>query len=206
MLHSFEGIDGGTPLSGPTVASDGNLYGTTSAGGSNGWGTVYQLNRSDANWTETVLHNFEGGNDGIIPSADVVVDAEGNLFGVTQSGGYAGGGNAFELAHLAGGWDITTLLAFPGSTPAGSFRTLVMDTSGDLYGTTAADGVHQRGSIFKLARTGSGWIYQSLHEFTGDADGAYPYGTLFVDTLGNIFGTASAGGAYGNGVIFEITP
>ena len=80
-----------------------------------------------------------------------------------------------------------------------------MDSAGDLYGTTAADGMHQRGSVFKLTRANNSWIYTSLHDFTGGADGAYPYGVLSFDALGNIYGTASSGGTFGNGVVFEIT-
>jgi uncharacterized repeat protein (TIGR03803 family) len=206
VIYSFNGLDGGTPLAGPSIDVSGNMYGTASVGGTYGWGTVYRLSPSNATWSATVLHNFQGGSEGMIPAANVLLDAADNLYGATEAGSDAGGGSAFELARLAEGWNLATLAAFPGSQSGGSFRTLAMDNSGNLYGTTAADGVHQLGSIFKLARTLDGWAYQSLHDFTGGSDGGYPYGTLSFDAAGNIYGTASSGGTYGNGIVFELTP
>ena len=81
-----------------------------------------------------------------------------------------------------------------------------MDNAGNLYGTTSGDSAHPWGSVFKLTRSGGGWTYSSIHNFTGGSDGAYPFGHLALDRAGNLYGTASAGGVSGYGVVFEITP
>ena len=86
------------------------------------------------------------------------------------------------------------------------FRSLVMDASGNLYGTTRQDGLYPSGSVFKLSRSNGSWTYTSLHDFTGGSDGAYPNGVT-LDANGNLYGTAQSGGAYGSyGVVWEITP
>ena len=207
VLYSFSGADGSTPLSGPSLDLAGNLYGTTSAGGTSNWGTVFQLKPSVASWMESVLHNFQGISDGSTPSSGISVDTAGNLYGATQAGGPGGGGTAFELLPAGGGvWSLSTLVGFKSAVFGGSYRTLAMDRAGNLYGTTAADGASQRGSVFKLSPVNGGWVETSLHDFTGGADGAAPYGNLAFDAYGNIYGTASMGGAYGNGVVFQITP
>ena len=81
-----------------------------------------------------------------------------------------------------------------------------MDAAGNLYGTTYCDGQNKLGSIFKLTFSGSLWIYTSLYDFTGGNDGANPIGNVVIDASGNLYGTASAGGAPGYGVVWEITP
>ena len=81
-----------------------------------------------------------------------------------------------------------------------------MDGAGNLYGTTVGAGAYGYGSVFKLSPSNDGWTYTSLHDFTGGIDGAYPYGSVILDANGNVYGTASGGGAYGRGVAFEITP
>lgn len=206
VVHSFVGPDGSTPLNGPTADSAGNLYGATSGGGESGFGTVYRLRALSSSWAEGVLHSFQGGGDGVGPSSGIVLDQGGNLYGVTQAAGTGAGGTAFELTPMSGGgWGFSTLFGFLGATPAGSYRTLVSDSVGNLYGTTAGDGARQHGSIFKLTRSNGIWVYTSLHDFTGGADGGFPYGILSIDAAGNVYGTASAGGMHGNGVLFEIT-
>jgi uncharacterized repeat protein (TIGR03803 family) len=81
-----------------------------------------------------------------------------------------------------------------------------MDASGNLYCTTEYDGAYGGGSVCKLTRSKGGWSYTSLHDFTGGNDGAYLLGGVTLDANGNLYGTASAGGAYGSGVVWEITP
>lgn len=206
MVYSFSGTDGSQPLNGPTIDATGNLYGTTSAGGTNGYGTVYRLQPSGSGWVESTLHSFQSGSDGMTPSSGVVLDQSGNLYGATEGAGIAGGGTAFELTQGAlGSWTLNTLFGFRGTGFQGSYRTLARDSAGNLYGTTAGDGAYQHGSVFKATFANGKWSYQSLHDFTGGSDGAYPYGTLSFDAAGNIYGTTSAGGAYGNGVVFQIT-
>jgi uncharacterized repeat protein (TIGR03803 family) len=208
VLYSFAGQpDGATPLGGPVFDRAGNLYGTTYAGGTNGTGTVYQLKPSGSGWTENILHSFQTGSDGVAPTGGVNFDQPGNLYGATQTGGAAGGGTVFELTSLLGGsWSLSTLYGFLGTAFGGAYRTVVMDAAGNLYGTTSSDGAHPWGSVYKLTRSNGGWTYSSLHDFTGGADGGTPYGSLVFDGSGNLYGTASAGGANGQGVVFEITP
>ncbi len=208
VLYSFGGQpDGATPLSGPVFDQAGNLYGTTYAGGANGSGTVYQLKPPGSGWTENILHSFQNGSDGVAPTGDVSFDQSGNLYGATQSGGAAGGGTLFELTSLSGGsWSLSTLYGFLGTAFGGAYRTVAMDAAGNLYGTTSGDGAHPWGSVYKLTRSNGGWTYSSLHDFTGGTDGGTPYGSLVFDGSGNLYGTAFAGGANGQGVVFQITP
>jgi uncharacterized repeat protein (TIGR03803 family) len=205
-VYKVASPDGAAPLSGVVFDTAWNLYGTTSAGGTHGWGTVYQLKSSGSGWSEGVLHSFQGGSDGMTPTGGVFLDGAGRLYGATQTGG-TGGGIAFELLPSGSGtWSLSALYDFSGTTFGGSYRTLIMDNTGNLYGTASADGAHQEGSVFKLTWANGVWSYTSLHDFTGGADGGTPYGSLVLDAKGNLYGTASAGGAYGNGVVFEITP
>jgi uncharacterized repeat protein (TIGR03803 family) len=81
-----------------------------------------------------------------------------------------------------------------------------MDTAGNLYGTTNSSGAYLQGNVFKLAPSGGGWTFTSLHDFTGGNDGGNPWGNVILDANGNLYGTASSGGAYGAGVVWEITP
>jgi len=204
-IYSFSGLDGSAPYGGPVFDAAGNLYGTTSAGGTSGLGTVYRLQQTGLSWTETVLHNFQG-NDGMTPGTGVVLDAVGDLYGTTQAGGTVGDGTAFELTTIGqGNWSLRTLLPFQGTGLQGSYRTLTMDSAGNLYGTSATDGAYHLGSVFKMTFSNGAWQYTSLHDFTGGSDGANPYGTLSFDAAGNIYGTAENGGMYGNGVVFQFT-
>jgi uncharacterized repeat protein (TIGR03803 family) len=207
VAYSFAGSpDGAAPLNGVVLDAAGNLYGTTSAGGTNGWGTVFELKPSGPGWSESILHSFQGSSDGLTPTGGVFLDGAGRLYGATQTGG-TGGGIAFELLPSGGGnWSLSTLYSFSGAAFGGSYRTLTMDNAGNLYGTAMADGTRQQGSVFKLTWANGVWIYTSLHDFTGGSDGGAPYGGLVIDAGGNIYGTASVGGAYGNGLVFEITP
>lgn len=82
----------------------------------------------------------------------------------------------------------------------------MMDSSGNLLGTTKCDGANGFGNVFKLTNTGSGWTYTSLHDFTGQSDGGYPISNVSIDGSGNLYGTASTGGSQGVGVVWEITP
>lgn len=208
VLYSFAGSpDGSAPFSGPIFDQAGNLYGTTNAGGANGWGTAYQLKPSGPPWTENILHNFQGGSDGIAPTGGVVFDAAGDLYGATQTGGAGGGGTVFELTpQSSGSWNLNPLYGFLGQGFAGQYRTVAMDNAGNLYGTTSGGGAHPWGSVFKLTRSNGGWTYSSLHDFTGGADGGTPYGSLVFDASGNLYGTTYAGGVNGQGVVFEISP
>ena len=199
--------DGSSPLGGVATDAAGNLYGTTSAGGIGNAGTVYQLHPTGQGWSEAVLYSFESLSGGTNPAGSLALLSSGALFGATQSGATNNGGAFFDLTPtLDSGWNFSVLLDFDGPVPSGSYRTLTLARDGNFYGTTSNDGPDQQGSVFKLTFTNGAWTYTTLYSFTGGTDGGMPYGALVLDSNGNLFGTASTGGAYSDGVVFEIAP
>lgn len=196
--------DGTLPAAGVTFDKLGNLYGTTSAGGQLGDGTVYKLSPAGDSWKEVVVRN--GGRNGIGPTGTVSIDASGNLYSTASGGGPAGGGSVFRLTANGGG----TFLFFDNSNqsylPASG---VLLDSKRNaLYGTTEEGG------------TGSGNVYQivppsqmtSLYSFCSQQnceDGASPVASLIEDSSGNLYGTTKFGGTSTNcqggcGVVFEI--
>lgn len=205
VLYRFgTGTDGAIPLSAVTMDAAGNLYGTTSMGGAYGYGTVFQLTPGST-WKETILHHFQNGNDGSVPYAGLISDAAGNLFGGTTQGGTAGGGTTFELSPNNGSWTFSTLTSQSGWGISGSFRDLVLDESGVIYGTTHCDGDYVAGTIFKLTPSGGHWTYKLLYTFTGGADGEYSISNLVMRN-GKLYGTTIGGGANDAGVIYSFEP
>ncbi len=223
VLHSFNpGIrDGLNPQGTLIFDTSGNLYGTTYGGGVNGCfgstfncGTVFELSPTSAGeWTEKVLHNFGRGQDGSSPSAGLVLDASGNLYGATDLGGANGYGTVFELSPAKdGNWTEKVLHHFnyngrDGMYPYGG---VMVDASGNVYGTTAGGGSLGSGTVFELVPTANGrWMEKILHNFVYPgtaADGWAPWGGVIADALGNLYGTTSAGGPYGYGTVFELSP
>jgi uncharacterized repeat protein (TIGR03803 family) len=189
--------------------SSGNIYGTTSSGGSGGCGTVFALSGS----TLTTLYSFTCGTDGGTPLAGVIRDRSGNLYGTAQSGGTNSAGVAYEVTS-SGTFNVIysfcSYLGCPdGAQPEGG---LAMDASGNLYGTTIIGGTSDYGTVYELSKTGNGWNETVLHSFTG-SDSAYP--TYASPTLGTqiigkkkqrvIFGvTEQGGGAADMGTAFEM--
>jgi len=209
VLWNFGQARGGIePFNGLVMDKSGNLYGTTFVGGQQGEGTVYELTNSQFGWTENDIYTFTGGNDGGLPYVGLIFDKAGNLYGAASDAGPGAGGTVFELTPVGSNWNYSVLygLTNPGSAECGPFGTLLMDSAGNLYGTTRCDGAYHGGSVFKLTRNGNSWAYSTLHDFTGLADGGSPYSSLVFGSDGNIYGTASRGGAYSEGVIFQITP
>jgi uncharacterized repeat protein (TIGR03803 family) len=193
----------GNPYSGVTFDRAGNLYGTLAQ--SSNYGAVYQLSRSGSTWTENIIHTFQADKDGYNPVASVILGKSGNLIGATDSGGPQGGGTVYSLRSLKSGWVLTTLYGFP-NQGTGPWAQL-MDAGGDRYGTTQGNpSVGTWGTVFKLTHTSSGWKETLLHRFTGGSDGGIPLSTIVLDSHGNLYGTASAGGASNVGVVFEIRP
>jgi uncharacterized repeat protein (TIGR03803 family) len=213
VLYSFEpklGRDGQGPESSLVFDTAGNLYGTTELGGLYGLGTVYELSPTPGGgWTEKLLHSFGNGADASTPPAGtLVIDSAGNLYGTAYDGGPMNGGSVWELMpNGKGGWKEKVLHNF-GS--AGDvclpWAGLVSDASGNLYGTTSSCGLHGYGSAFELIRGAGGtWKEKVLHSFNKDgSDGYYSYGGLALDTAGDLYGTTSSGGLYGNGTVFEL--
>jgi uncharacterized repeat protein (TIGR03803 family) len=199
-LYNFTGgKDGGTPSAGLTRDSKGNLYGTTFWNGSSGWGTVFKV---DANGTETVLYNFTGGADGANPTAGLILDSKGNLYGTTEFGGSANWGTVFEIDPHG---KETVLHSFAGGVADGCypFQGVVRDKAGNLYGTTEQCGASTKGVVFEVNSQG---VETVLHNFAGGAsDGSSPVsGSLLRDTLGNLYGTTEMGGTSGQGVVYKL--
>ena len=153
--------------------------------------------------TFTVLHNFTGGQDGKYPYTGLTMDRAGNLYGTRSYGGYV-----YELSPSGSGWTYNTLYTFTESFGGGPAANLALDSSGNLYGTTRGGGGTNNpwGNVFKLTPSNGGWIYTDLHDFTGGSDGGVPYSSVVVDSNGNLYGTATVGGANDDGVVWEITP
>ena len=212
VLYTFHGADGSFPWSGVIFDQAGNLYGETGGGGQYNLGDVYELSPSGSGWMQQILYSFATLSDGANPTGGLIFDASGNLYGGTGEGGTGGppAGTVFELTPSNGGWTFHSLYSFPGCAypyngcagPAG----MAMDAAGNLYGATYLDGAYGYGNVFKLTPSGGSWTYTSLHDFTGYADGAYPNSPVVFDAQGNLYGTASYGGAYDQGVVWEITP
>jgi uncharacterized repeat protein (TIGR03803 family) len=195
------GTDGANPEASVILDRNGNLFGTTKAGGANGLGVVFEVTPAGS---ESVLHPFAGGNDGAVPLASLIMDKAGNLYGTTQQGGASGLGVVFEVT--SGGTE-SVLHAFAGSDGAYPVAGLIMDTTGNLYGTTSEGGSSKNcsggcGTIFRLSPGGS---LSVLHSFAGKKDGADPRAALIMDRAGNLFGTTQAGGANDDGTVFKLT-
>jgi len=186
-LHNFAGYpaDGTNPYAGLVQASNGNLYGTTIEGGSEGAGTVFKIT---LNGTLTILHNFDN-TDGNSPSGGLVQATNGNLYGTTEGGGEFGGGTIFKITPSG---TLTSLHSFTGSGTEGSspFAGLAQATNGNLYGTTSNGGIDGRGTVFKITASGT---LTTLDGFDG-TDGNSPSGGLVQATNGNLYGTTSMGG------------
>ena len=211
LLYSFNfGADGVLPYAGLVLDREGNLYGTTKAGGDFGYGTVFELIRGQSGtWTETVLHSFDG-NDGLSPVAGLVFDKSGNLYGTTLYGGDFGYGNVFQLTPDANGnWTEMTLYSLAGNGTDGSYPYggVVFDAAGNLYGTTYSGGAYNGGTVFQLTPAGNGnWTETVLHSLGKNKDGINPYDGVVIDAKGNLYGTANSGGSHDRGAVFRLTP
>jgi uncharacterized repeat protein (TIGR03803 family) len=208
ILHNFTGADGEFSYAGLIRDSAGNLYGTTTGGGSAGQGTVFKIPAGGG--ALTVLHSFGDGtvaNDGETPFDALILDAAGNLYGTTYSGGASNVGTAFKIP--AGGGPLTVLHSFSWNEGAYPRAGLILDSSGNLYGTTTSGGSGY-GTVFKMPAAGG--TLTVLHRF-GDGtvanDGVVPFGGLILDASGNLYGTTPGGGSStacngGCGTVFKI--
>ncbi|HLI62726.1 MAG TPA: choice-of-anchor tandem repeat GloVer-containing protein [Terriglobales bacterium] len=210
-LYSAQGNgDGKFPWGGVVFDSAGNLYGGFTENGPYGYGALFELKPSGSGWRESTIHGFRFiEDDGAIPQGGLTRDSAGNLYGTTAHS-LNGGGTVFKLVPSGGAWSYNFLYGLSGGIDVGPYGKLLMDAAGNLYGTTMGDGQYGYGSVFKLTPSSGGWIYTSLHDFTGGSDGGDPICTLVMDSSGNLYGTASLGGAgfgvNGWGVVFRITP
>ncbi|MGO4880231.1 MAG: choice-of-anchor tandem repeat GloVer-containing protein [Bryobacteraceae bacterium] len=208
VLHAFTGgADGAYPSGGLVLDSAGNLYGTAAEGGffnsdpcASGCGVVFKL---DAAGQETVLYSFTGGADGSFPSGGLVRDSEGDLYGVVSD--LLPAGAVFKL-DTAGA--LTVLYAFTGGADGGGPSGLVLDRSGNLYGTATSGGggvcSGGCGVVFKLDTAGNETV---LYTFAGFPDGAHPETGVVRNSAGDLYGTTFSGGnAAGDGVVFKLKP
>ncbi len=219
-LYKFSGADGANPESRLTFDQAGNLYGTTENGGAVR-GTVFELTpNQDGSWAESRLYSFDW-SDGVVPYADVIFDAAGNLYSTTFWGGANSScncGTVFELTPATNStWTETVLHNFEndnGNSPAAG---LTWDAAGNLYGMTEVSRVSAgNGLVFKLTPNQDGsWTETILYRFKDGRDGAFPdLGNLIFDAAGNLYGTTAGGGKgscnwqyrTGCGTIFELTP
>jgi uncharacterized repeat protein (TIGR03803 family) len=202
--------DGLNPFGNVVLDRSGNIYGTAETGGAHRNGTVFELVPSGSGWTEKILYSFTGATDGGFPVAGLISDQAGNLYGATSLGGSGGGGTVFELTPSGSNWEFHVLYGLPGpGGQTGPFANVALDHTGNIYGTTYADGANRLGSVFKLAPSGGSWVYTDLHDFNG-TDGEYPESNITVDSSGNLYGTTVGGGTGTGcnttcGVAFEIT-
>ena len=189
------------------VDGSGNLFGTTNSGGAGGGGTAFEVSGTN-HQTITTLASFGAATASSNPTAGLIADSAGNLYGTTDNID----GTVFELSgpnHLT----FTALHTFNGTDGVLPYAGLVLDSSGNLYGTTTAGGpafnaasnvINQAGTVFELSGVNH-QAFTSLEDFIAAPGGLTPYGGLTLDSSGDIFGTTSSGGASGDGTIFEIS-
>jgi uncharacterized repeat protein (TIGR03803 family) len=213
LLHSFRGdsLDGGQPLAGLVMDPAGNLYGTTSWGGTEGGGVLFKV---DATGAESVLHNFTGEDAaGFKPWSSLILDSSGNFYGTNLYGGGAicECGTVFEMDPAG---NATKLYAFTGNPVKGDasgpdaalpISGLVRDAPGNFYGATNQGGTAGLGTVYRIEPDGTELV---LHSFTGGADdGEYPQqGSLLLDSKGDLYGTTGSGGSAGYGTVFMLDP
>ena len=249
VLKSFSGYDGFYPLN---LAFDhaGNLYGVTQGGGYYNDGVAFEFSRSGGSWVYKHIVDFDGVYlpNGVVPDADgnlygtslgssgtlfevtnsgqvvvlvsfgtagagidpvsqLLMDGQGNLYGQTLFEGTGGGGTVFR--YSLNEQTLNVLYPFIGSINNGSVSSssLMMDSQGNLYGTTAWQGAHDYGQVFKLSPDGNGgYNYTDLHDFTCGDDGCGPWSNVVMDSAGNLYGTTAYGGANNGGVVWKIAP
>jgi uncharacterized repeat protein (TIGR03803 family) len=197
------GLDGYGPV-GVTLDGSGNLYGATQSGGLYSAGVFYKLSHASGVWTESILHEFTGGEDGIEPLAQLTLK-NGNLYGTTALGGAYTVGTVFMLSPTTGNWTMALLHAFTGGNDGArpGSGSLFVSPAGDVYGTAQYGGYYQFGVVFKLSP--SVWNETVLYNFTGGSDGGNPTSGV-IARAGNVYGSSAAFGADGFGLVFELTP
>ncbi len=197
----------GGPVGAVAVDSAGDVFGTTKYGGVNNNGTLFEIVPSSSSATgygnPVTLVDFTGAN-GTLPEGNLIVDSSGNLFGTTGQGGANGYGTVFELVKSASGYSSApvTLTSFDSTNDFPD--SLIMDSAGDLFGTTEYGGPDTVGTVFELVKSASGYSAPvTLAIFSRSSDGAYP-GSLVMDKAGDLFGVTNLGGANDLGTVFEM--
>jgi uncharacterized repeat protein (TIGR03803 family) len=211
VVHDFAGTsngDGANPTSTLVEDATGALYGTTEYGGPDNIGTVFKFVPNGDGGTETIIHGFTVPGDGYEPTAGVVLDSAGNLYGTTSGGGASADGTVYELSPASGVYTENILHSFSGGEDGKDPVGTVTFLEGELYGTTQNGGNPQCengsgcGSLYKIAPSGAG--YSVLYAFSFN-DGLYPTSTLAAHGHA-LFGTAQYGGMNQEGVVFRYVP
>jgi uncharacterized repeat protein (TIGR03803 family) len=215
--------DGANPFAGLIMDKAGNLYGTTSGGGTSEWGTVFRLSPpigGSGNWTETVLWNFgDGADNGVVPLyGKLTMDAAGNIYGTTGASGGQNFGIVFELSPVGDGTYVFSILqSFQGENGAYPAYGVTIDDAGNLYGTTQLGGSATctsascgYGLVYRLSPSNSKWQETILYKFDG-VTGEHPVSPISIDQSGDLFGTFEVGGGgtcfFGTcGGIFKLVP
>jgi uncharacterized repeat protein (TIGR03803 family) len=188
VLYNFPSVpNGSTPYAGVIRDAAGNLFGTASKGGLYNSGLIFEV---DTAGNETVLYNFTGSADGGSPRSSLYRDTAGNLYGTAMTGGARNNGTVYKLDTAD---KLTVLHSFQGGTKDGNSpgTPVLLDGSGNLYGTTQHGGASDRGVVYKVDGTGQETL---LYSFTGGTDGAQPMAGLTIDAAGNLYGTTAYGG------------
>jgi uncharacterized repeat protein (TIGR03803 family) len=211
ILYSFCSkaacADGQSSFAGLIQATDGNLYGTTLGGGTQGHGTVFKITKGGALSTLYSFCSQSGCVDGEFPQTGLVQASNGNLYGTTILGGAYGSGTIFELTL---GGALTTLYSACSQSgcPDGNYlyAPLVQAKDGNLYGIMQIGGAHNSGTIFQITLSGALTTLYSFCSQPACADGQYPAAGLVQAANGNLYGTTADGGAHGDGTVFSIAP
>jgi uncharacterized repeat protein (TIGR03803 family) len=222
ILVNYNGRNGNGPAVTLAVGKDGNLFGTTNAGGVDtsgcngvGCGTAFELVNNAGIYTYKIIHSFGNGPDGQIPNAQLIADSQGNLYGDAYQGGTNGFGTVYALhRNSSGRWTEETIYNFTGGADGGNPQaTLAFDAAGNLYGTASGGGVVSSncivipgcGTVFELTPGANGqWTETTLYQFQGTPDGWFPLAGLVVAANGVLYGTTDGGGVNNNGTVYAL--
>ena len=207
VLHTFSGIggDGATPNAGLVQAPDGNFYGTTTYGGANNYGTVYQITPGG---TYTTLYSFSySGAEGFFPSSKLIVGSDGNLYGSTYEDSITDGGSVFQIT-TSGVLTIIHTFVYGTGDGVGPYYGVIQGTDGNFYGTTTAGGPNYNGTVYQLTPGGTLttlYSFSAIDNQTGtNTDGAQPFAGLLQASDGNLYGTTHSGGSGRDGTIYRL--